>query len=234
MPMSTEKSVKITLQNTVKKRVFAMIDGFNLYHALIYFRGGATEEERAKYQKYKWICFRTLISRFLDLDKEELSEVILFTSYPYWDQAKRMRQQTYLTALKYSGVRHVLGEFKENWIECRATCKESFDKPAEKQTDVNIAISIIEYAKDYDVLILITGDSDQVPAIRVLKKLYPEKTVYILPPIGRNSKELVRAAGKNSRKIMKEEDLAASFLPNPVEGKNEEGKLVQIWKPASW
>ncbi len=227
--MSTEKP-----QSTPKKRVFAMIDGFNLYHALMEFRGGTTEQERAKYQKYKWLCFRTLISRSLDLETEELSEVIIFTSYPYWDQGKRMRQQTYLTALKYTGVTHVLGEFKENWINCRARCKETFDKPAEKQTDVNIAIAIIERANDYDILILITGDSDQVPAIRLLKKLHPKKVVYILPPIGRNSKELVKAAGKNSRKIMREEDLVASLLPNPVEGKNADDKIVQIWKPASW
>jgi hypothetical protein len=144
-----------------------------------------------------------------------------------------MRQQTYLTALKYRGVPHVLGEFKENWIECRATCKETFDKPAEKQTDVNISISIMEFANEYDVLILVTGDSDQVPAIRLLKKLHPGKTVYILPPIGRNSKELVRTAGKNSRKIMTEDDLAASLLPNPVEGLKD-GRTVQIWKPTSW
>jgi uncharacterized LabA/DUF88 family protein len=217
-----------------KKRVFALIDGFNMYHALMYNKGGKDEAERAKLQRYKWLCWNTLISRFVDSTKEEIAKVILFTSYLYWNDAKRQRQQTYLTALKYTGVEYVLGEFKENWIVCEATCKESFYKPIEKQTDVNIAISIIELAAEYDILILVTADSDQVPAIKLLKGKYPEKVVYILPPCGRNSKELVRAAGKNSRKIMEEHDLASSQLPNPVRGVNVEGKEVQIWKPTTW
>lgn len=65
-------------------------------------------------------------------------------------------------------------------MRCDATCKEPFDKPAEKQTDVNIAISIIEFADEYDILILVTADSDQVAAIGLLKQKYPEKTVYTL------------------------------------------------------
>jgi hypothetical protein len=228
--MSSENVASISK----KLRVLALIDGFNMYHALMYFRGGKDDTERSKLQKYKWLCWKTLISRFLDDAKEEIARVIVFTSYPYWNLGKCQRQQTYLTALKYTGVEYILGEFKENWIECDATCKEAFNKPAEKQTDVNIAVSMIEFANEYDVLILVTADSDQVPAIRLLKKKYPEKVIYILPPAGRNSKELVRAAGKNSRKIMTEDDLEKSQLPNPVKATNSEGKELQIWKPPTW
>lgn len=229
-----QMSSKNVADKPQKQKVLALVDGFNMYHALLYFKGGKDDTERAKLQKYKWLCWRTLISRFLDNTKEELVKVIVFTSYPYWNEGKQQRQQIYLTALKYTGVEYVLGEFKENWIECEARCKEIFSKPAEKQTDVNIAVSIMERANEYDILVLVTADSDQVPAIRLLKSKHPEKVVYILPPCGRNSKELVRAAGKKSRKIMEEHDLANSQLPNPVIGTNADGKEIQIWKPTTW
>ena len=53
-------------------------------------------------------------------------------------------------------------------------------------------------------------------------------------PIGRNSKELVREAGKSSRKIMKEEDLVASIMPNPVDIARDGKVTAQLWKPATW
>jgi uncharacterized LabA/DUF88 family protein len=214
-----------------KSRVYALIDGFNFYHALDKFDHGKTEAEQTQYQQYKWLCFRTLVQRFVK-PAEELVGVKWFTAYPFWDNAKRMRHQLYVTVMNARGVQHTLGEFKSKHVECRAKCGQPFDMREEKQTDVNIATQIIELAEHYDKLILVTADSDQVPAVKLLLKLHPQKTVFILPPIGRNSKELVKAANGN-RLIMKEDDLLAAVMPNPVEI-TRDGKQVQIWKPANW
>jgi uncharacterized LabA/DUF88 family protein len=217
-----------------KLRVYAIIDGFNMYHALDRFDHGKDEAEQGKYKQYKWLCFRTLLERHIDTDKEELTTVHYFTALPGWNQAKLLRHQGYLNALRSRGVIYTLGEFKVGKTVCKGTCKETYEKNEEKQTDVNIATTIISAAEEYDILILLTADSDQVPAIRLLKKLHPEKVVYILPPIGRNSKELIRAAGKNSRKIMTEDDLKASQLPNPVDVIKDGKVSSQLWKPAHW
>jgi uncharacterized LabA/DUF88 family protein len=217
-----------------KRRVYALIDGFNMYHALDCFDAATNDQDKTRFQKYKWLCFRTLMSRFVKEDTEELVKVVFFTAFPYWNEAKRLRHQTYVSALKARGVEYVKGEFKRSRIRCRATCKEEFDSPEEKQTDVNIATAIIQFASEYDTLILVTADSDQVPAVRLLKSLHPEKVVYILPPIGRNSKELVKEAGRNSRKIMSEQHLEASILPNPVDVVRDGRVTAQIWKPDSW
>jgi hypothetical protein len=93
----------------------------------------------------------------------------------------------------------------------------------EKQTDVNIAVKMFEMVEGYDKLILLTADSDQVPSVRLLLGMHKEKKIYVLPPIGRNSKELVKAAGKN-RLVMTEDHLKLSLLPNPVEYVNSEGE----------
>jgi len=233
--MSTEKMAGPTLlptQTTNKTRVFSLIDGFNLYHAIEKFEHGKGEFDQTRYQKYKWLCLRTLVRGFILPDQEELVGVHYFTAYPNWDEAKKLRHQTYVNAVNVRGVDYTLGEFKSKIVECRATCREAFDMREEKQTDVNIATKILELAHDYDKLILVTADSDQVPSIRVLKKLHPSKQVFVLPPIGRNSKELVRVADK--RLIMTEEHLRASLLPNPVDIVRDGKVTAQLWKPASW
>jgi hypothetical protein len=216
-----------------KKLAYAFIDGFNMYHALDHFPHAT---DTGRYQKYKWLCFRTLMSRFLVPESEELGCVFFFTSYPNWpgSEAKRLRHETYVSALKVRGVDTIKGEFKTKTVECKASCKELFEGREEKQTDVNISTAIIERAPEFDILMLVTADSDQVPTIRLFKAMYPKKTVYIIPPIGRNSKELVKAAGNDSRKIMEEPDLAASQLPNPVNVLRDGRVISQIFKPLTW
>jgi uncharacterized LabA/DUF88 family protein len=215
-----------------KSRVYSLIDGFNLYHAIDKFAPGVDEADQRRYQKYKWICLRTLIQQFL-LPEEQLVGVHYFTAYPNWDQAKMLRHQTYVNAIHARGVDYTLGEFKPKLVDCRATCRQSFEVKEEKQTDVNIATKMIELADHYDKLILLTADSDQVPAVRLLLKLHPTKKVFVLPPIGRNSKELVRAAGKN-RLVMTEEHLGRAILPNPVDIVRDGKMVAQLWKPATW
>lgn len=204
-----------------------------MYHALDHFPHAPDTD---RYQKYKWLCYRTLMAQFLDANTEELRRVFYFTAFPNWPNSedKRLRHETYVSALKVTEVEVIKGEFKTKQVECKGKCKEWFDGREEKQTDINIATTIIEVAHEFDVLMLLTADSDQVPTIRLLKKLHPQKTVYIVPPIGRNSKELVTAAGKNSRKTMEERHLAAAVLPNPVDVMRDGRVISQIWKPATW
>jgi hypothetical protein len=120
MPMSTEKSLSgqapVPNRNPKKTRVLACIDGFNLYHSLEKFDGGATPEEQSQYQKYKWLCLKSIVGRFVAPQSEELIGIEYFTTLPTWDEAKRLRHETYISAQKHMGVHVVKGEFK------RKTC----------------------------------------------------------------------------------------------------------------
>ena len=75
-----------------------------------------------------------------------------------------------------------LGKFKTRQVTCTVRkCKfsgnRSFSVPEEKRTDVNIAIHMLEDARRdiADRFILVSGDSDLVPAILMLKQTYPKK-----------------------------------------------------------
>lgn len=212
-------------------RVMAFIDGFNLYHAINKYDRGKDEAEQRQYQKYKWLCLTSLIKVFLK-GNETLAGVEYFTSYPPWDPDKRLRHATYVSAQIHKGVRVTFGEFKKKTVECRGACLQSFQINEEKQTDVNIATSMLRLHASYDKLILLTADSDQVPALKLVKQLYPEKILAVLPPIGRNSKELQKEC--SSRYHMTEAHLIACQLPNPVVVMHNGVQTCTLNKPTTW
>lgn len=67
-----------------------------------------------------------------------------------------------------------MGDFKEK-DRFYKNCKTYFKSYEEKQTDVNIGIYLIKEAfeDNYDTAILVTNDTDLIPAIRMLKKHIP-------------------------------------------------------------
>jgi uncharacterized LabA/DUF88 family protein len=224
---------KNVTENPQKLKVLSLIDGFNLYHSLDYFEHGVNSADCYRYQKYKWLCLTALVNRFVAPETEHLIGVQYFTTLPTWDEAKRLRHETYISAQKTMGVEVTKGEFKRKGVKCRAGCKQAFEINVEKQTDINIATAMIDRANEYDRLLLLTADSDQVPAIKLLRKLHPQKTVAIIIPIGRGAKELKKACGGNAYKIT-EIHLQDCQLPNPLPIMRNGQQVSVLIRPTSW
>lgn len=161
------------------------IDGFNLYHAL---------DANVSYHKYKWLNLLKLAKCFIS-PKDTINDVFYFTTYTTWNQKKLARHQTYVKALQCTNVKIIFGEFRCIDITCRI-CHKSYKTFEEKRTDVNIAITLFQTAiKDtWDKAIIISGDSDLIPAIEALKKTFPTKEINIVIPIGRRAEELKQVA----------------------------------------
>lgn len=214
-------------------RVYGFIDGFNLYHAINKLDSATNYPDEIKYQKYKWLCLRTLIGQFVLPSSEILAGVDYFTAYPNWvgSEDKALRHRTYVNALRTRGITVTMGEFKPKDTECRE-CKAAFKAPVEKETDINIALALIQRAPLYDKAVLLTADSDQVPVIRMLKEIYPEKTFVSLAPIGRSSKALTKACG--GRFVMIEQHLIDSQLPNPLPVMHKGKETGLFVKPTTW
>lgn len=216
-------------------RVFGFIDGFNFYHALERFEPSVPVADPARYRKYKWVCLTTLMQRFVRARSEVLAGVAYFTAYPNWQgsEAKRRRHEVFVAAQRQKGVEVILGEFKPTQKRCQAQCRQMFTTYVEKQTDINIAVKMVQWAERYDKAILLTADSDQVPVIQLLRSLYPKKRFASLPPIGRGAKDLRRVCHEQHK--MAEEHLASSQLANPLpmmrNGQPSGGYLV---KPTEW
>jgi uncharacterized LabA/DUF88 family protein len=233
--MSTNSSLYSGEENATedtRKRVYGFVDGFNLYHAMQEFRHPRVEEDKVRFRKYKWLCLWSLIDRFVDEKTERLVGVEYFTAYPTWNKEKDLRHKTYVSAQISRRVHVTFGEFKRKTQNCRGACKEQFETHEEKQTDVNISTALIGFGDLYDKAILLTEDSDQVPAVRLFKKLYPNKTIFTLPPIGRNSKELVRVC--DGKFTMDEQALIDCQLPNPMPIMKDGKQTSSIVKPSTW
>jgi hypothetical protein len=150
------------------------VDGFNFYYGAV--RGTA----------YKWL---DLEECFLKLRPgDDIRRIWYFTALV--DGPKRFRQQAYLRALATRPlVQVILGKFKLKQVKCVVPgCSYSgsrvFDVPEEKRTDVNIALQLLDDANHdrADRFIVVSGDSDLVPALEMVKTQWPKKRLVVYVP----------------------------------------------------
>lgn len=200
-------------------RVVVCIDGFNVYHAL---------SETKAFHKYKWLDYSALAKCYVGA-QDSIVQVYLFTALATWDQNKVARHQLYLRALRKRGVHVVFGKFKRKDKTCRL-CHRQFQTFEEKLTDVNIAIHLYRGAHldEYDRAILVTADTDIIPAIREVRQLFPTKQVGVAIPIGRYGMELKQECDFHFQ--MKERQLARCQLPDEI----EDPAVGKIRRPATW
>ncbi len=206
-------------------KVVAFIDGFNLYHALDHFKQGP---DHHRFRKYKWLNLRKLASMFV-FGKDTLDEVLYFTTIAAWDAGKAARHKLYIRALENEGVRVIYGEFKRKMKHCRL-CGGHFPSVEEKQTDVNIALYLLVRAiqERYDKAIIFSGDTDLLPAVKMVRGVYPAKQIGLVIPIGRASEDFKQRVDFHYK--MREHHLAKSLFSDPYplpDGSN-------LSKPTNW
>lgn len=188
-------------------KVICFIDGFNLYHAL---------DDHQEWCQYKWLNLRTLASHFVT-GADSIEDVYFFTAVTQWSSEKTQRHQNYIKALESKGVKVVLGRFTERDIKCRL-CGKTFKKIEEKQTDVNIAIKMLElaHANAYDTALLISADSDLSAAVQGVRSVFAEKQIKMIIPIGRRAEYLKSILGVGNYVKMKQIHLQTSMLENEI------------------
>ena len=204
----------------MSQRVIAFIDGFNLYHALdLYVKyrvpGSEGMEMRMPYHQYKWLDLKKLCQCFLTKG-EELVTAYYFTALATWSPEKMERHTRYMRALEWTGVKVVHGAFREKEVYC-THCKTTFVKHEEKRTDVNIAIHLLGLAQAnaYDRALLMTGDSDLIPAVEWVRAQYPQKRISVIVPIARPVTKHLRLVANDHAKI-KEDHLRRCQLPSTI------------------
>lgn len=148
------------------------IDGFNLYHAIDAFRD----------QTLKWTDLASLARSYLR-DGDAMEAVYFFTALNTWDMGKRQRHVNYVNALEASGVQCVRSRFDTPNKFCHRHNRYC-PLREEKQTDVAIAMQMMADCVEHGIerIILVTSDSDQVPAVRHIKRLFPATTVFLVAP----------------------------------------------------
>lgn len=207
-----------------KKRASIYIDGFNLYRGAI---AGTS---------HKWLN----IQKFFELLRQDDDVVAInyFTAEMVGPQA--VRQQVYLRALAtLPKVRIILGKHKTKRLLCSVPlCTHSGDrmivKYEEKRTDVNIAIRILDdaYQDVSDNIVLVSGDSDLVPALHAVKLRFPHKRLIVYVP----ARDRIRGAAVEIRSAAdRNATLPLALLPKaqfPPEILDGDGNPIR--KPLGW
>lgn len=175
-----------------KKRVIAFIDGYNLYHAM----------DDAGRHDLKWLNLWELCESLIRNDsRADLVGVFYFSAFATWKPEQYARHRQYVAALKSAGVKTILGNFKKKPRKCNR-CLNEWTAHEEKESDVNIAIHLLDKAHgdEYDEAIVLSADTDLTPAIQMVRHKYKSKTIIaVLPPGRQYVGSLIDAASSKIR-----------------------------------
>lgn len=174
------------------RTVSFLVDGFNLYHSL-------KDAEKYNGSNCRWLDIHSLCSSFLSAigGAAAVRQVFYFSALAYhcdqWSEGVTDRHKTYVKALESTGVIPIMGRFKKKDVhyKCEACCHRGTRlSHEEKETDVAMAVEMMKLAvaREPDVVALVSGDTDLVPAIRGFHSLC-EKPVYVLCPWKRHNND---------------------------------------------
>jgi uncharacterized LabA/DUF88 family protein len=164
------------------------------------------------------------------IENSILVETKYFTSKIKSPEPKRIRQNNYIELLEIrKNIKIFYGNYNEVEFKCSGCQRPNFIQN-EKQTDVNIAVEMLSdaYQNKFDVAVIMSGDSDLVPPIKAIRRLFPEKHILACFPPKRTSKEIKSVT--NGQIHIHESDLKNSQLPNEVV-RNDGYKYI---RPKNW
>jgi uncharacterized LabA/DUF88 family protein len=219
-------------------RTVFIIDGFNLYHST----RDASKDLGG--QSTKWLDIRSLCASYLHVlgRGAQLEDVYYFsalaTHLEAVDPGKVNRHRALIECLEDTGVRVELAKFKRKRDFCCPNCGKSrcghcgerLKHYEEKETDVAIAAKLLElvFTDICDTIVLMTGDTDLVPAVKIARHWFPGKDIRFALPYKRPN-NVLRKLAPDSFTIGKEKYAKHQF-PNPYQLSG--GKTLS--KPESW
>jgi uncharacterized LabA/DUF88 family protein len=160
---------------------------------------------------------------------DDLHSITYFTALANWRSPDAVqRHRALIEANEVNGINVVLGNFKRKQIHC-SLCNGVLERHEEKATDVNIALYAYRLAsKGLEQIILVTGDTDLIPAIKMIKEDFPTVRVGVIFPYDRMNKELKKVScfHHKTRKSI----LYQFLLPDRISKSNNH----VITCPANW
>lgn len=200
-------------------RAAFFIDGFNLYHAI----------DDLDKPHLKWLDLWSLSGRLIPQRSETLVSVIYCSALATHMRPKMLRHRIYIAALEASGVKCVMGKFKRKPpVRCNE-CGNSWRSHEEKESDVNLAIHLLDGAhlNAFDHAYLVTADSDLRAAVRMCRERFPDKKITSVAPPGKSLHAGAIAQLTTGKINIDESHLAASLFPKTVPDKHGAAAAVR-------
>ena len=201
-----------------KQKVIVYIDGFNFYYGL----------RKNRWRKYYWLDFVKLFETFMRPNQELVA--VKYFSARVDDVDKSLRQNALFQANQMNTkFKLILGKYLKKKFKCK-NCNFQNDTFEEKESDVRIATQIVAdaFRKNCDISIVVSADSDMIPAIELaMEENHPVFSYF--PPFQRSS--AIESMFTSVIKLERYENrFKNSLLPDVVTLKN--GFLLNI--PDKW
>ncbi|MCR9270102.1 MAG: NYN domain-containing protein [Hyphomonadaceae bacterium] len=196
-------------------RVAAYIDGYNVYHAV----------KRRADNHHKWLDLWKICERFIPSQTAKLVEVHYFSAYAHWLPTEQQRHRAYVGALEATGVEAHMARFADKDRKC-PSCRHRWKGHEEKETDVRIAVKLLQHGFEdrFDRALIVSRDSDLVPAAAAFKQMFPKKELYVVAPFGAGHSTEMLGVCDGKRKMTRKQ-LDASLLPASL--KHPDGRVIQ-------
>ena len=217
------------------------VDGYNFYSGLC----------EAGLHGFIWIHLQGLCEHMIR-ENDTLGRIRYFTCLPHYDTRKLRDHKIYISALEAvcPAVEVFYGDFAKVGpaITCKnKDCGNIFDPPVaqcpvcqwkkrptthiEKQTDVSLAVNLVKDAfdDDFDVAYIVSGDTDLIPAIEMVRQLDDTKKVGVLFPPAREH-EGFRGVARFAIPIRAHE-IKKHQLDDPVQSSHGDIKKPDTWRP---
>ncbi|MBP3762306.1 MAG: NYN domain-containing protein [Bacteroidales bacterium] len=155
-----------------KQKVIVYVDGFNFYYGL---------KSNPRWKRYYWLDMVSLFEKFLR-PNQELVCVKYFSARPE-NVDKSQRQNAFFQANQENPrFKLILGKYLKKEIKCFG-CGRTIYTHEEKESDVRIATQIVNDANlhNCDVAIVVSADSDMIPAIELAVESGTQVYIYFPP-----------------------------------------------------
>lgn len=155
-----------------KQRVIVYIDGFNFYYGL---------KKNVRWKKYYWLDIVSLFEMFMRPNQELIA--VKYFSARVDDIDQSLRQNAFFQANKENPkFKLILGKYLKKEITC-FKCGNKIHTHEEKETDVRVATQIVAdaYQNNCDLVIVVSADSDMIPAIELAMEAGHKVVVYFPP-----------------------------------------------------
>ena len=226
MAAAVEELLAATAYRITAMRVYAYIDGFNLYYGCL------------KGSNQKWLDIDHLLR--LVSKKAVIDRIYYFTarvSGTADDPGKPQRQSIYFRALNTLGnVKIVYGHFLSHAVLMPETTRQKqltgrrvrVLKTEEKGSDVNLASYLLRdaYSGHFDQALVLTNDSDLATPVKMVRDEVG-KPVTILNP-HKSLARMLQQCATNVKQIRMGAVRAAQFAPVLQDSKG------RFFKPEAW
>ncbi|WP_028389014.1 NYN domain-containing protein [Legionella fairfieldensis] len=130
---------------------------------------------------------RSFAEKFIDPKTDHIEQIYYFSAIAtHLDKETILRHRTYVEALETVGVEFIGGNFKKKLLDYKnKQINLQWIKHEEKETDVNLSIYMVRDAikKSFDKIILVTNDTDMVPAVKMARSENNEIQFKLLTPL---------------------------------------------------